>query len=64
MGERYEHKLEHNVKVELPEFHGSLKPCKFVDWLNSLERESDYSEIFSEKNIKLVSLHLKGSASA
>ena len=27
------YKWENNIKIELPEFNGSLKPEEFVDWL-------------------------------
>jgi hypothetical protein len=62
--ERYEHKWEHNIKVELLEFQESLNPDEFVDWLNTPERVFDYYEVSEEKNVKLVSIQLKGRASA
>lgn len=39
------YKWENNIKIELPEFNGSLKPDEFVDWLSTVERVSDYGEV-------------------
>ena len=64
VGKRHENKWEHNIKVELPEFHRTLNSDEFVDWLNALERVFDYYELSDEKNVKLVSIRLKGQASA
>ncbi|XP_028071101.1 uncharacterized protein LOC114273497 [Camellia sinensis] len=61
---RMEHKWENNIKIELPEFHGSLNPDEFIDWLNTIERIFDYGEVFVEKKVKLVAIWLKGRASA
>lgn len=61
---RMEHKWENNIKIELPEFHGSLNPNEFIDWLNTIERIFDYGEVSVEKKVKLVAIRLKGRASA
>ena len=62
--ERNESRLDYNFKVEIPEFQGSLKPEDFVDWLNTVERVFDYYEVIDEKKVKLVTIRLKGRASA
>ena len=62
--DRVDHKWENNIKVEVPEFQGGLNPDNFVDWLNSVERVFDYYEVSEAKKVKLVSLCLKGRASA
>ena len=59
-----EQKWEPNIKIELPEFYGSLNPDDFVDWLNQTERIFEYYDIQDPKKVKLVSLKLRGRASA
>ncbi|CAL5362151.1 unnamed protein product [Camellia sinensis] len=58
-----EHKWENNIKIELPEFHGSLNPDEFINWLNTIEQIFDYGEVSIEKKVKLVAIRLKGRAS-
>jgi hypothetical protein len=48
----------------LPEFYGSLNPDDFVDWLNQTERIFEYYDIQDPKEVKLVSIKLRGRASA
>ncbi|KAG5534031.1 hypothetical protein RHGRI_022247 [Rhododendron griersonianum] len=55
---------ERNIKIELPEFNGSLNPDEFVDWINTVERVFDYEDVSEEKKVKLVAIRLKGRASA
>uniref|UniRef100_A0A2N9IAM9 Integrase catalytic domain-containing protein n=1 Tax=Fagus sylvatica TaxID=28930 RepID=A0A2N9IAM9_FAGSY len=55
---------EPNIKIELPEFYGSLNPDDFVDWLNQTERIFEYYDIQDPKKVKLVSIKLRGRASA
>ncbi|GMY32926.1 transposon Ty3-I Gag-Pol polyprotein isoform X1 [Fagus crenata] len=61
---REERKWEPNIKIELPEFYGSLNPNYFVDWLNQTERIFEYYDIQDPKKVKLVSIKLRGRASA
>ena len=39
-----EPKWEINFKAELPEFHGSLNPDEFTDWIHTDERVFDYQD--------------------
>ena len=61
---RFEDKWEKNIKIELPELYESLDPDVFVDWLNTVERVFDYGDVFEDKKVKLMSIRLKGRASA
>ena len=54
------YKWENQVKIELPEFNGSLNPDEFVDWMNTVERVFDYGEVSEVKMVKQVDIRLKG----
>ena len=53
-----------NMKVDIPEFEGKIKPDEFVDWLNTVERIFDYKEVPDHRKVKIVaiklSMHLLG----
>jgi hypothetical protein len=59
-----EPRWETNFKVELPDFHGSLNPDEFMDWIHTVERVFDYHEAPDSRKAKLVAVRLKGRASA
>ena len=59
-----EPKWEMNFKVGLPEFHGSLNPNEFMDWIHAVERVFDYHEVHDSRKVKLVAVRLRGRASA
>lgn len=39
------HRWESGFKLDIPEFHSSLTPDEFLDWLNSVEEVLDYKEV-------------------
>ena len=45
--------ITQKVKVEAPEFDGSLNPSKFLDWLESIE---DYFEWYNMNDAQRVHL--------
>ena len=53
-----------DMKVDIPEFEGKIRPDEFIDWLNSVERIFDYKEVPDEKKVKIVAIKLKKHASA
>jgi hypothetical protein len=53
-----------NFKVDLPKFSGTLQVESLVDWLNELERIFKYKEVPDRDKVKLVTIKLKGRASA
>uniref|UniRef100_A0A2N9HYM8 Reverse transcriptase domain-containing protein n=1 Tax=Fagus sylvatica TaxID=28930 RepID=A0A2N9HYM8_FAGSY len=55
---------ENNFCLEFPEFHGSLGPEEFVEWLSTVERVFEYYEVLEAKKTKLVGIKVHGKASA
>ncbi|KAL6220812.1 hypothetical protein ACLB2K_008566 [Fragaria x ananassa] len=47
-----------DMKVDIPEFEGRMRPDDFVDWLNTVERVFKYKEIPDEKRVKIVAIKL------
>ncbi|XP_074314127.1 uncharacterized protein LOC141649333 [Silene latifolia] len=52
-----------DVKVEIPDFHGSLNPEDLLDWLRSVERVFEFKNYDDRKAFKVAILKLKGYAS-
>ncbi|XP_074313537.1 uncharacterized protein LOC141648716 [Silene latifolia] len=52
-----------DVKVEIPDFHGSLNPEDLLDWLRSIERVFEFKNYDDRKAFKVAILKLKGYAS-
>ncbi|XP_074317993.1 uncharacterized protein LOC141654773 [Silene latifolia] len=52
-----------DVKVEIPDFHGSLNPEDLLDWLRSVERVFEFKNYDDKKAFKVAILKLKGYAS-
>ncbi|GJX67027.1 hypothetical protein Tco_0302754 [Tanacetum coccineum] len=55
---------EASIKVEIPDFLGTLKVEEFVDWLNTVERVFEFKDVPENKKVKWVAIKLKGRASA
>ncbi|GJX76150.1 putative CCCH-type zinc finger family protein [Tanacetum coccineum] len=55
---------EASIKVEIPDFLGTLKVEEFVDWLNTVERVFKFKDVPENKKVKWVAIKLKGRASA
>ncbi|KAJ0981854.1 hypothetical protein J5N97_010109 [Dioscorea zingiberensis] len=51
-------------RVELLEFTGTLRAEVFIDWLNEVEGIFEYKEVPDRLKVKLVTIKLKGRASA
>ncbi|XP_074305180.1 uncharacterized protein LOC141640192 [Silene latifolia] len=52
-----------DIKVDIPEFHGSLNPEDLLDWLRSVERIFEYKDYNDRKSFKVIILKFKGYAS-
>nr|GEZ52782.1 eukaryotic translation initiation factor 3 subunit M-like [Tanacetum cinerariifolium] len=48
---------EASIKVEIPEFSGTLKAEEFIDWLNTVERVFEFKD--APKNMKIMSQRLQ-----
>ncbi len=61
---REEQPNDYGIKVGLPEFAGTLHAEGFIHWLHEIERVFEYKEVPDRVKVKLVSIKLKGRASA
>ncbi|VFQ73672.1 unnamed protein product [Cuscuta campestris] len=52
-----------DFKVEMPTFDGKDDPDDFIEWLETIERVFDYTEVPEDKKVKLVALKFRGYAS-
>ncbi|VFQ71309.1 unnamed protein product [Cuscuta campestris] len=52
-----------DFKVETPTFDGKDDPDDFIDWLETIERVFDYTEVSKDKKVKLVALKFRSYAS-
>ncbi|XP_071714018.1 uncharacterized protein [Rutidosis leptorrhynchoides] len=51
------------MKVEIPEFTGTMHPDDFLDWLSTVERVFDIKDIPEKLKVKLVAIKLRKHAS-
>ena len=54
---------DRSLKVDIPEFEGSLNPDDFLDWLNEIERIFDYKGYSDKQRCKVAILKFKDYAS-
>ena len=54
---------DRGLRIEIPEFEGSMSPDDFVDWLHAIERVFEYKGYSDEKKCKLAILKFKDYAS-
>lgn len=54
---------DRGLKVDLPEFNGSLDPNGFIDWLHEIERVFEFKGYNAEKKCKVAILKFKEYAS-
>lgn len=50
------------IKIEIPKYASGLKLEELIDWINSLEKYFEWSNIAEEKKVKLACMKLKGHA--
>ncbi|XP_074291693.1 uncharacterized protein LOC141618478 [Silene latifolia] len=56
-------KHDNSIKIDFPEFNGSLNPDDFLEWLRSMERIFEFKGYNDSKKFKVAILKLKGYAS-
>ena len=52
------------MRTEILEFHGSLRPEDFLDWLATIEEILDFKGVPENKRVPLVATRLRGRAMA
>ena len=55
---------ESSMHTEVPEFHGSLQPEEFIDWLYTTEEVMEFKGVPEELKVPLVATRLRGRAAA
>ena len=55
---------ESGMRTKVPEFHGSLQPKKFIDWLCTTEEVIEFKGVLEEMKVPLVTTRLEDSALA
>ena len=53
---------EAGMRTEIPEFHSSLRPEEFLDWLATVEEILDFKDVPENKQVPLVATRLRGRA--
>ena len=53
---------ETRMRTEIPEFHGSLQPKEFFDWLATVEEILEFKGVPENKRVPLVATRLRGRA--
>ncbi|XP_057247500.1 uncharacterized protein LOC130589887 [Beta vulgaris subsp. vulgaris] len=54
---------DRGLRLDLPDFDGAMKPEKFLEWLQRMERVFDYKDYDDAKRFKVAILKLTGYAS-
>ena len=52
------------MRIKIPEFHGSLQPEEFLDWLATVEEILEFKGVPAKKHVPLVRMRLCGRATA
>ncbi|XP_078161156.1 uncharacterized protein LOC144556644 [Carex rostrata] len=52
------------LRVEIPDFSGSLKPEEFLDWTNTVEEVFELKDVPLEKRVPLVTIRFRDRAAA
>ena len=50
------------MRTKIPEFHGSLQPEEFLDWLDMVEEILDFKGMPENKRVPLIATRLRGRA--
>ena len=53
---------EMGMRTEIPEFHGSLQPEEFLNWLDTVEEILEFKGVLKNKRVPLVATRLRGRA--
>lgn len=48
------------MRLEIPEFDGSMRPENFIEWLQRIEQILDYIDYYDRKRFKVATLKLTG----
>ena len=59
-----QNRWETSFRSELPEFHGTLNPEDFIDWVNIVEEIMDFRQVPDDVRVSLVATRFKGRAMA
>ena len=55
---------EAGMRIELPEFHGSLEAEEFIDWAATVDDVLEFKVVPADRRVPLVATRLRGRASA
>mgnify|MGYP006878810653 FL=1 len=55
---------EAGMRLEIPEFHGSLQPEEFLDWLAVVEEILEFKGVPEDKRMQLVATQFRNRATA
>lgn len=55
---------ESSFRSEIPEFHGTLNPEDFIDWINMVEEILEFRKVPDDARVSLVATRFKGRAMA
>ena len=55
---------ESSMRLEVPEFQGSLQPEEFIDWLCTAEEVMEFKGVPEEIKVPLITIRLWGRATA
>ena len=59
-----ENRWEGGLRIDIPEFTGSLNPDEFLDWCNTVEEIFELKEVPPDKQVPLVTIRFKERAAA
>ncbi|CAA7052810.1 unnamed protein product [Microthlaspi erraticum] len=62
--ERVDRRWESGFKLDLPEYHGSLKGEELLDWIVALNEVLEFKEVPEDRRVSLVATKFRGKAAA
>ncbi|CAA7017008.1 unnamed protein product [Microthlaspi erraticum] len=62
--EKVDRRWEAGFKVDLPEYHGSLKADELLDWIVAVNETLEFKEVPEERRVALVATKFRGKAAA
>ncbi|KAL5736742.1 hypothetical protein ACOSP7_031192 [Xanthoceras sorbifolium] len=65
-GDRIEdiRRWESGMRTEVPEFHGSMQPEEFHEWIGIVEEILEFKRVPEREKVALVVMRLRGRATA